>query len=163
MPDHFHSLRWSVLAIFTFFLFCGCHLAAKNQSLSLGEKTAPIDVFNLRLSKSGDSTAVIAGYTLTNAGDIIYWQQYPGKPESVLEKIRIEPAATNRYRKELLDLELLETKIENPGNFTYRIVYSTDSTSYSWVWNAHSEIIMEYRSLFDWFNRTWKFAEKNQQ
>ena len=108
---------------------------------SVRERVAPSE-FRLSLSRGGGVTGAVRGCDFVPNGRVRAWKKWAsGRVESLWTRA-LPPLVVEQRVAALASL----APVDEPGNFSYRVVLERPDTIRVWTWAAHDPLTEWYRN-----------------
>ena len=90
--------------------------------------------FNITYSEGGGITGLIEIYHLSSSGAIEHFRTLPGQQDSLIWSKEVETTELVELQQSLLESNILNETLNEKGNMTTKLTYTTADTSYSFTW-----------------------------
>lgn len=93
-----------------------------------------VEPFDLTFSEGGGMTGIVESYHIASTGNIDFFKKYPGQQDSLVWSKQVPTNELAKLQQSLLSSNILSQPLNERGNMTSNLTYTTADTSYSLSW-----------------------------
>jgi len=141
------KLRFFLSAIAMSALILISCTSKKTKSIAI-QQLEIAEPFNIIYSEGGGLTGLVESYHILSTGTIEYFQKMPGRQDSLIWSKKVPANELAKLQNSLTTSNILNQPLNDTGNMTSNLTYSTLDTSYSLSWagaGAAAEISPEMK------------------